>query len=359
MKIVRRSEIVMKDLADLRQRAARVWEYEPDLAISANLANPTVHALEETLTRLEGGHRSVAVGTGQAAIVTAILSTVKSGERLLLPDSVYGPVRLLADNQLKALGIGVDYYTDDLEAKITPQTKLIYLESPGSLTFEVQDLAAVAAIAREHDILTAIDNTWSTPLCCQPLRHGIDMVIHSLSKLAAGNGEIFGGAVVVSTPELYKAVKDTAVFLGHWLSPDDAAAIAAGLETLPQRLAVQADIARRMAERVAAHPKVKQVFAPFLPVSPEHARWQKYHSGHCGLFSFLIDGVVTEGQLDAFFRRLPGFSLSFGWGGPNALAVPVRPTRTVKPAPQGHMIRIYTGLTDRTAELIAALDKLP
>lgn len=363
--ISRTTQIVMKDLADLRRRAAQVWEYDPALAISANLTNPTTLALEQKITAMEQGTQTIATGTGQAAIVTAILTAAVAGQNILLPDCVYGPVKLLAENQLKPLGIAAVYYDptslDDLRAKITPDTALIYLESPGSLTFEPQDIAAIAKVAREKGILTAMDNTWSTPLYCQPLTHGVDMVIHSLSKLAGGKSEVFGGSVTVVNHALYKRAKNMAAFLGHWLSPDDAAQIHSGLDTLPDRLAQQGKCAFALAQRLQLHPKIRAVFAPFLPDSQHHALWKKYHSGHCGLFSVALGDDIDDRHLDIFFKSLAHLSMSFGWGGPQSLIVPVRPGRSIHPAPK-NMLRIYTGMADAdtlAADIENALDRLP
>ncbi len=347
--IVRTTEIVMRDYADLRNRLERVWEYEPSLAVSANLTNPTTRALEELITKLEGGLETITVGTGQAAITCALLSILSSGSVVLLPDSVYGPVRLFADKQLSVLGVSARYYNPlsitDLREKICADSRMIWIESPGSLTFEVQDIEQIVALAHEHNLVTACDNTWATPLGLKPLSWGVDMSIHSLSKLISGSSEVFAGSITVQSKELYQRVKNTAVFFGHWLSPDDAHRVRVGAENLQERLRVQAQSAEVLTNFLQAQRNVAAVYAPFLSASPQQYLWKKYFTQHCGLFSFSLKGDVSSEALTRFLGALRYFRMSFGWGGPRSLLVPVRPTRTATQSPQ-NLLRVYTGMTD-------------
>lgn len=343
-KIIRTTEIVMKDLADLRNRAEHVWDYNPDLAISANLTNPTVRELEDRISDAENGHYTITTQTGQAAIVAAIMAYVHTGQTLLLPDSVYGPVRLLAHNQLEPLGIKIVYYKpadlNDLQTKIDETAALIYLEIPGSLTFEMQDLKAIADLAKTHDIPTAIDNTWATPLGCNPLDHGIDMVIHSLSKLISGNSDVFAGSVTVNSENTYKLLKNTAVFLGHWLSPDDAARVMSGFDSLSDHRDSQFETAQKIVSMLKQRPEVDKVFAPFDKDFDGHDLWQRYCKGGCGLFSFSLKPEMGEEHLAVFFSSLANFDLSYGWGGKNNLAVPARGQRVLSEFP-ANLIRLY------------------
>lgn len=345
----RSSEVIFKDLADMRDRAAKVWEYLPDRAISANLTNETVRQLEQKLAAMEKGQHAIAVGTGQAAIVTVLLSCVKPGKKLLLPDNVYGPARLFADRQMKGWGIETIYYDPadlaDIERKLSPETALVYLESPGTQTFEVQDISAIAKLAQARGILTAIDNTWSTPLFCNPIEHGIDIVIHSLSKLISGQGEIFGGAIIVKDRTLYTQFKDMQVFLGHWLSPDDAVMIMQNIETLPERLKQQQASAEKIAAFLKTQKHVTSVLAPFDADFSSHDLWKKYHTGAAGLFAFTLDAHFGEEKLAAFIDSLKLFRMGSGWGGGRSLVIPSKPARLFKQAPP-NLIRIYIGRED-------------
>lgn len=343
---VRTTELVMHNLEEIRYRSAHAVDFEPNTAVSANAANATVEILEKKIAEMEAGRHAIAVESGQAAIVTTLLGVLKAGDHVLLPDSVYGPVRTLAQKYLEPLGITSSFYDPDdvrdMESKISAQTKLIYLESPGSLTFETQDIAAIADIAKKRGVLTAIDNTWATPVGSNPLTHGIDIVIHSLSKLAAGSSQVFAGAIAVNDSALHKQLKTMALFLGHWLSPDDAVAVRQGLDTLPQRLTAQQESLEAVVSWLKTNPYVDKVFAPSDPDNATHSLWKKYHGSASSLFSFSLKEPMNEQALAAFMDSFSTLKLSFGWGGPNSLIVPVHPVRTIHDAPK-NLIRMYVG----------------
>ncbi len=343
----RSSEIIMSDLKDLRNRALKVWDYNPDLAISANLTNKTVRILEDKLTKMESGNFTVAVETGQAAISTVLFSFLKSGDHVLIPDNVYGPVKLLAENQLAAFNIDYTYYDPldlkDLEYKITINTRMIYLESPGSLTFEVQDIAKIAQLAKQKNLITVVDNTYATPLNSNPLEYGIDICLHSLSKHITGNTGVFGGSLTVKEREHYKKIKNMAVFLGHWLSPDDALLTLNALPHLKGRLEHQHDTACKVINFLNTHPSIEKIYAPFLATSATYSTWNKFYKKGCGLFSVSLKPHYKEQDLEGFFNHLKVFKISYGWGGDNPLIVPGRTTRSLSKFPP-HLIRIYCGM---------------
>ncbi len=322
---------------------------------------PTQWALEDALTSLEPG----AAGTklfpsGVAAITTALLAVVKSGDHVLITDSAYEPTRLFANATLKTLGIETTYFdpliSGDITTLIRPNTTAILLESPGSLSFEVQDLPAITALARARNITTIIDNTWATPLRLQPLALGCDISIQALTKYVGGHSDLMMGSAT-ATPALWPRLKAATYRLGHTVSPDDAALALRGLRTLAVRLDRHEASALTIARWLETHPAVATVWHPALPSHPGHALWQRDFTGATGLFAF----VLKQGHRShtaALIDGLAHFGIGFSWGGYESLALPVELTgiRTATQIPvSGPIIRLSIGLED-PADLIADLD---
>lgn len=321
---------------------------------------PTHWALEDALTELEPG----AAGTklfpsGVAAIATALLSVLKAGDHLLVTDSAYDPTRLFADHLLAGLGITTEYYPPgiggDIADLIRPETRAILIESPGSLTFEVEDVPAITALARARGISTVMDNTWATPLRFRALAAGCDMSVQALTKYVAGHSDVMMGSVTAA-PAHWPRLKAATYRLGQTVSADDAALTLRGFRTLAVRLDRHEASALAVARWLADQPLVAQVLHPALPSCPGHALFARDFSGATGVFAFVLKGG-SRATTGALLDDLRHFGIGFSWGGYESLAVPAefRGCRTaVPPAFPGPVIRLSIGLED-PADLIADL----
>ncbi len=322
---------------------------------------PTTFALEETVAQLEGGYRAIAVSSGLAAITATIQAFAKSGDHILVPDSVYGPVRHLCDSVLDGLGITTTYYDPlagkQIEARLRPNTRLVYLESPGSLTFEVQDVPAILAVARKHAIPTAIDNTWATPYYYSALAAGVDVSLHSGTKYIGGHSDLLLG-MIVTNEAVYEKVRATVVALGFSCAADDAYLALRGLRTLAVRLERHNASGLMVARRLAERPEVARVLHPALPSNPGHEFWKRDFSGASGLFSFVLKPEFTRDSIRAMIDGLELFSIGYSWGGYESLALlaHVEKVRTAtKWTEPGAVIRLHVGLED-ARDLIADLE---
>ncbi len=327
---------------------------------------PTQWALEDALSGLEPG----AAGTklypsGVAAIATALLSVLSAGDHLLVCDSAYDPTRAFADGLLDRLGITASYYPpgigSGIAALIRPETRAILIESPGSLTFEVEDVPAITAIARAHGIATIADNTWATPLRFQPIAHGCDLSVQALTKYVGGHSDVMMGSVTAA-PSHWARLKTATYRLGQTVSPDDAALILRGLRTLALRLDRHEASALAVARWLQGHRLVAQVLHPALPGSPGHELFRRDFAGATGLFAFVLK-AGTRADTAALLDELRHFGIGFSWGGYESLAIPAdfRGCRTaVPPAFPGPVIRVSIGLEDADdliADLAAGLDR--
>ncbi|WP_426164581.1 cystathionine beta-lyase [Sandarakinorhabdus sp. DWP1-3-1] len=353
----RASTILFDSCADLEAANA-----SPDAQLYyGRRGTPTQWALEDALTALEPG----AAGTklfpsGVAAIATALLAVVKTGDHVLITDSAYEPTRLFADQVLKRMGITTQYFDPaigaGIETLLRAETSVILLESPGSLTFEIQDVPAITAIARARGIVTMLDNTWATPLRMQPLALGCDISIQALTKYVGGHSDLMMGSAT-ATKALLPRLKAATYRLGHTVSPDDAALALRGLRTLAVRLDRQEASALQVARWLAAQPAVDRVLHPALPSHPGHDLWRRDFSGSSGLFAFVLKRG-TRRQLAALIDDLQHFGIGFSWGGFESLALPVRldGCRSVTTLPfTGPFVRLSIGLED-PGDLIADLD---
>lgn len=323
---------------------------------------PTQWALAEALTQLEpGAYGTVLYPSGVAAIAGCMFAILKPGDRLLMGDNAYDPTRSMATGLLARMGVETTFFDPrDVEAFralfAAGGVKAVWLESPGSLTFEVCDIPALAAIAREHGAVSIVDNTWASPLGFAGLEHGCDIVMMSLSKHVGGHSDLMMGSASAGK-RWYTALRRTSHELGQVVSPDDAALAARGLRTMGVRLEAQTRSALRIAEWLAAHPQVAEVFCPLLPTDPGHAFWKRDFTGGCGLFSFVLssdDPTASARVADA----LGLFGIGYSWGGFESLALPITPHtyRDVMPCPCAGRpaLRLSIGLED-TGDLIADL----
>ena len=327
------------------------------------MGSPTHFALEEALAELEGGAGAKLFPSGMAAIAAALFSLVKAGDHMLVADNVYEPVRKLTDSTLKRLGIACTFFDSQIGAGIerhfTDKTRLVFVETPGSLTFEVPDIKALAAVTKAKGAYLLVDNTWATPLYYQPLSHGADYSIHAATKYIVGHSDAMMGAVV-AREGLEKRLRRMARQLGQVAGPDDAYLAHRGLKTLSVRLERHQKNGLAVASAMAAHPLVDRVLHPALEGSPGHEIWKRDFSGATALFSIVLKRGKME-NMDAFVDQMAHFRLGFSWGGFESLVLPANPT-TVRTATEwqapGPLVRLSVGLEDAVdlvADLKAAL----
>jgi len=323
--------------------------------------NPTTEGLEAALKALEGGDGVALTPSGLSAVSIALLSVLGAGDHLLMVDTAYRPTRSVCDGVLKRLGVETTYYDPLIGAGIAglirDNTRAIFLESPGSQSFEMQDVPAITAVARARGVTTLIDNTWATPLFFRPHAAGVDISIQAGTKYIGGHADLNLGTIS-AVGAAWKKVIATHGTLGITISPDDAALGARGLRTLAVRLAHHQRSGIEMAEWLQARPEVSRVLHPALPSDPGHAIWKRDFSGASGLFSLILK-PVPEPAVAAFFDALRLFGMGYSWGGYESLAIPFdcRDYRTATTwAVEGPAVRLHIGLED-VADLKADLDQ--
>lgn len=352
--VYRASTILYPTLEALRQ--ARTHPQGEAVTYGVH-GTPGTFALESALADLEGGYRCRLAPSGLAAIAGPLLAFLDAGDHLLVADCVYEPTRRFCNGMLRRLGVEVEYYDPligaDIAGLLRPETRVVFMESPGSLTFEVQDVPAITAVARTREIVTMLDNTWGTPLHFKPFAHGVDISIHAVTKYIAGHSDLVLGSVTAneaSYPALQKGWAQT----GLCVSPDDAFLALRGLRSMPSRLVRHQQSATRIARWLADRPEVERVLYPALPDDPGHALWQRDFTGACGLFAFALrSGLADEAALARMLDPLELFGMGYSWGGYESLLIPVEPgqcrSATVWPrpgGPQGQLMRIHVGLED-------------
>ena len=321
-------------------------------------------ALSEALTELEPGAAGTALySSGLAAVSGALLAVLSTGDQLFVVDSVYGPTRKFCDTILKRLGIDVVYYDPLAGAEVadqfTERTRAILLESPGSMTMEVQDVPGICAAAHARDIVTLLDNTWATPLFFPALAAGVDISIQALSKYVGGHSDVMIGSATANAKH-FPRLQRTGWDLGHAVSPDDAWLGSRGLRTLGVRLKQHEESALKIAGWLKGQPRVGRLLHPAFPDCPGHEYWKRDFKGSSGLFSFELKGADRETRT-CFIDSLTLFGIGFSWGGYESLVLPMDPTRSVSKAPAENLIRLQVGLEDPDdliADLAAAFDQI-
>ncbi len=341
--VERASTILFDSVAQLLQSRASHGTYNYGLQGTA-----TQWALAEALTALEPGAAGTALfSTGLACITTPLLAVLSPGEELLAPDNVYGPTRRFCDMVLKRYGVATRYYDPMVGSRISevigPDTRAILLESPGSLTMEVQDVPAIGAVARERRIVTLLDNTWATPLLFPAISAGVDITMVAGTKYIGGHADVMLGSAT-ATPEHFDHLQQVAWDLGHSVSPDDAWLASRGLRTMAVRLERHQESALKVAEWLKGQPKVGRVLHPALPDCPGHEIWKRDFKGSSGLFSFELK--ASDAERTAFVDRLQLFGIGYSWGGYESLALPVDSYRTVTEPPAQNLVRLHIGLED-------------
>ncbi len=354
--IYRASTVLYPTVRDMQERGRNKF----DTVYYGRYGTPTTFALESAVAELEGADRAVALPSGLAACTGALLSFLKAGDHLLMVDSVYEPTRTFCDQQLAHFGISTTYYDPLIGAGIAgliqDNTKVVYLESPGSHTFEIQDVPAIVAVAQKRGCITMIDNTWATPLYFKPFEHGIDLSIHAATKYIVGHSDVMMGIITMREAH-YKRVKAQVHGLGMAVSPEDCYLALRGLRTLGVRLAQHQQTALALAAWLKKRPEVERVLHPGLPDHPGHKLWQRDFKGSTGLFSVILKPFSDE-RVAAMLDGMQIFAMGFSWGGYESLMIPshLKSARTVSPwSAGGPTLRIHAGLEDPD-DLIADLD---
>ncbi len=318
-------------------------------------------ALMDALAELEGAEDVQLYPSGLAAMTAAMLAVLRAGDHVLVVDTVYRPVRYFCDRVLRRFRVSVDYYDPRLDADgvlalASPSTRLLVLESPGSLSFEMQDATAIAAAARARGILTLLDNTWGAGRLYKPLAHGVDISVQALTKYVCGHSDVFMGSVATADTGLAMLMQASIQDHGWSVAPEDAYQALRGLRTLATRLDRHGESGLTVAAWLVDQPDVLQVLHPALPGAPGHDLWARDYSGACGLF-----GVVLQpgppARVEAFLDALDIFGLGFSWGGFESLAISCDPqlmARKIRVDYGGPLMRLHVGL-EAPADLIADL----
>lgn len=358
---IRRTSTVLFDSIGQLRATLRGWR-SGDRAYSTygTHGTPTSAELERLLLAGEGGAGVELSSSGLAAITIAMLAVVRAGDHLLVTDSAYGPARDLCTGLLTRLGVDVEFYDPlaggDIASLIRPETSLIWMESPGTHTFEIQDVPAIVAAARaaDHRIVTAVDNTWGSPGLFRPFDHGVDISVVALTKYWGGHSDLLMGATFASE-ELLERVREAVQLTGACVSAEDAFLVARGARTVDMRIREAGVRALEIARRLEAHPRVARVLHPALPDDPGHALWLRDFHGSSGLFAFELraaDGSPAEqADADALADELVArgrFGLGYSWGGFESLVMPARwasgMARDVRPWTGGPLLRLSIGL---------------
>ena len=353
--IQRGSTVLLPNAAALYDHESQVTYGRQGLAAQS--------ALMDALAELEHAAGVTLYPSGLAALTGALLAVLKAGDEVLVVDTIYKPTRRFCDTVLRRYGVGVRYYPAKLDADALmtacgPATRLIVLESPGSLSFEFQDVPAIAAAARARNILTLIDNTWAAGLLFKPLDHGVDISVQALTKYVGGHSDVFMGSAAVKAPNLVQALDDGVLNIGWAVSPDDAYQMLRGLRTLATRMARHDRSARQIAGWLKSRDEVGQVLHPALPDAPGSDIWRRDYSGACGLFAFTLSPGRPSATA-AFLDALKIFGLGFSWGGFESLAIDCDPQLAGRNSPGdygGPLIRLHIGLED-PGDLMDDLDQ--
>ncbi|WP_321916614.1 cystathionine beta-lyase [Paraburkholderia sp. J11-2] len=359
--VFRASTIVFRDMEDMETRARAMSSPDGQELWYGRKGTPTTFALQEMLAQLEGGYRSLLVSSGLAACTSAIMAFVKSGDHVLICNSVYGPTRHFADTVLRRCGVTVTYYDStagsDIGALFRPNTTLVFLESPGSQTFEVQDVPAICAQARKRGAKVVMDNTWATPLFFKPFEHGVDVSVHAATKYIVGHSDATMG-VITANREAWATIREYVYAAGLHAGPDDAYLALRGLRTMAIRLERHFRHGVDIANWLANRPEVERVLHPALPDAPGHLIWARDYKGASGLFSVVLKPTFSRDTFRSFIDNLHLFGLGFSWGGFESLVMPFDP-RHERPDGNwpydGFAFRLHIGL-EAKEDLIADLE---
>jgi cystathionine beta-lyase len=354
------STILARSTEEYR-RKRKEWLEDTPGTYYGRFGTPTTEALQEAIATLEGGHRCVVYPSGLAACAGALLAFLGTGDHVLITDNAYGPTRNLARGLLKRYGVTTTFFDPliggGIESLVQPSTKVIYVESPGSLTFEVQDVPAIAKVARARGVTVIMDNTWATPLYFKPFAHGVDVSVQAATKYIVGHSDAMLGAITC-TKEAWPRLRASTYELGQTAGPDEVYLGQRGLRTLAVRLKTHWRTGVALAEWIARQPEVERVLHPALPGDPGHALWKRDFLGASGLFGVVLKAHVSDQALVSLIDGLELYGIGASWGGYESLIVPVHPAegRSAAPWPhKGPCFRIHAGL-ENVDDLLADLE---
>ena len=309
---------------------------------------PTTLELAARVCELEKGFRTIITPGGQAAISLIALALLKSGDHVLLPESIYGPNRMFSNSVLRRFGVEVSYYPPDagaaLAAELRPNTRLVWCESPGSITMEIQDVPAIVQAAHSRGVLVALDNTWSAGIYLDAFAFGVDVTMQALTKYVGGHSDLLLGSVTVCDEQIYNRLGETHQGLGCAASPDDSSLALRGMKTMAVRLRAVEQSALALAQWLSQQPKIELVLHPALPSCPGHEFWKRDFTGSSGLFSIVLDKRFGKEQVIAFVDALRLFKIGYSWGGVNSLVMTYDMQSPKRPAYGSRLVRLYTGL---------------
>ena len=354
----RASTVLFDSLAQMRT-VQTAWDADEQVPTYGVFNMPQELALANAAAELEGGYRAATFSSGLAAITGALLACVKAGDHVLMTDSGYAPGRFFATNFLSRFDVTIEFYDPmigaGIEALMKPNTKVIYTESPGSHTFEVQDIPALVKVAHAHGALVIMDNAWATGYFFNAFSHGVDMVVQPATKYYAAHSDVLIGLVIASK-QTWPLLKHAALSLGQRASPDDCFLALRGLRTLGVRLRQHQASALAITQWLAARPEVQRVLYPALPGDPGYTLWQRDFSGASGLFGVELKPCAKP-QLAAMLDHYTHFGLGYSWGGFESLVAPanIDNARSVNPWRGGPLVRYHVGLED-TDDLIRDLE---
>jgi cystathionine beta-lyase len=352
--LVRGSTVLHADVTDMKARVAARnagADGEGGAPVAYGIyGTPTHTALYRALTELEGGHRSWAMPSGLAASTFAILAYVQAGDHVLVPDSVYWPTRRFCRDTLVRYGVETTFYDPRIGAGIEtlfrPTTRVLFLESPGSLTFEMQDVPLLAEIARRRDAVSVIDNTWATPLYFKPLAVGVDVSVHAATKYIGGHSDLIMGTVTCNQ-RAWPPMRECVHHYGLTTSPDDCFLALRGLRSMAARLARHRATAERLIAWLKQQPEAERILYPADSDDPGHALWKRDMTGASGLFGVVLKEGIAEAKFHAFVDGMRLFGRGYSWGGFESLLIPAYPERSIAPLPwRGPLFRIGAGLED-------------
>ncbi len=356
--LTRASSVLFESLAQAEAEGAAAIAGELHRTTYATSGTPTTFALMDALAEVEGaGHacRAAVMPSGLAAISVPLLAYCKSGDHVLMSDSVYGPARSFATTMLARYGVTTEFFDPligaGIEALLRPETRIVYLESPGSYTFEIQDVPAICAVARAHGVLTMIDNAWASPVFARPFDWGVDISLLPLTKYWGGHADLLMGAAIVREEHwlpLWQAIRQMGICVGG----DDAFMVLRGLRTADVRMRRHEATALEVARWLQGREEVAQVLHPALPSHPQHALFKRDFQGSSGLFSFELKSA-SPAQLAALCERRRYFRIGYSWGGFESLIMPAKlgSIRSIRPWTGGPLVRLHCGLED-AADLI-------
>jgi cysteine-S-conjugate beta-lyase len=357
--VARASTVVFPNLAAMR---ALVWSDDSQWRYGLH-GTPTSIALAQRLAVIEGGKHALLQPSGLGAISNVYFALVNTGDHVLVPDNAYSPNREHADWLAADFGIDVTYYDPmigaGIDALIKPNTRLIWLEAPGSVTMEVQDVPAIVAVARARNVVTVLDNTYSAGIAFKPFEHGVDISVQALTKYQSGASDVLMGATITVDHDLHKKLKRARMRMGAGVSADDCSLVLRSLPTMKIRYEAHDRTALALARWLKTRPEIAAVLHPALADCPGHAFFERDFTGAGGLFSMVFDKRYSAAQVDAFVEALENFAIGWSWGGTHSLAMPynVKSMRTAATWPHdGVLVRLYVGLEDE-ADLRADLEQ--